>query len=209
MNGDFSKGAPPTMRLFYNATSPYARIARVAILEKGLQGRVELVETDPWSNPPELLEVNPLSKVPVLDIEGVGPLTESSVIAQVLDLLSPSFPLLPAAAPARIDTLTRAALAQGLIDAAFGLVLEGRRPEERRWADWTGRLTGAVTRAIARVAERRAPSGRFDLGDITLAVALSYCRFRHPGLHWPDDHPGLAAWLDRVERRPSFVSTQP
>ena len=54
------------MRLFLNQASPYARLARVVVHEKCLADQVELVWTDPWASPPELLAVNPAAKVPAL-----------------------------------------------------------------------------------------------------------------------------------------------
>mgnify|MGYP002653498302 CR=1 FL=1 len=52
------------MKLFCNATSPFARKVRVAMHEMGLSDRVEEVLTDPFaaSPPPELLAANPLGR---------------------------------------------------------------------------------------------------------------------------------------------------
>ena len=36
------------MILFTNLTSPYARLARIAVIEKGLADRVEVRVIDPW-----------------------------------------------------------------------------------------------------------------------------------------------------------------
>jgi len=51
------------MRIISNTTSPYARIARIALAEKGfdLQG-TEFV--NPWSDAPALLDLNPSARVP-------------------------------------------------------------------------------------------------------------------------------------------------
>ena len=42
------------MRLFYSTTSPYARVVRVALAEKGIVD-VDRRLTDPWNDEPELL----------------------------------------------------------------------------------------------------------------------------------------------------------
>jgi len=65
------------MRLFLNQASPYARLARVVVHEKCLADQVELVWTDPWASPPELLAVNPAATlfprgIPVLMKYGLG-----------------------------------------------------------------------------------------------------------------------------------------
>lgn len=43
------------MRLYCSPTSPYSRKVRVALLEQGIGESVELVMTDPFDPPPELL----------------------------------------------------------------------------------------------------------------------------------------------------------
>lgn len=198
------------MKLFFNQTSPYARKARVAVHEKGLAGRVQFVETDPWISPPELLAVTPLSKVPALVLGDGRTVTESDAIIQVLDMLGDGAPLLPPEGDMRIEALTRAGLCQGLIDASFIAVLEQRRPAGGRWNDWVQRQRDAVQRTLARIAQQFEPvSGRFDTGDIGLACALGYLDFRHSDLAWRKAHPGLAGWYDRVAERSSMQATRP
>ena len=54
------------MKLYYSATSPYARKVRVLIIEHGLQEAVELVRADPMAENAASKIGNPLSKVPAL-----------------------------------------------------------------------------------------------------------------------------------------------
>jgi glutathione S-transferase len=198
------------VKLFFNQTSPYARKARVAVHEKGLDARVQFVETDPWANPPELLAVTPLSKVPALVLGDGSTVTESDTIIQVLDLLGEGPRLLPAEGAARIEALTRAGLCQGLIDASFIAVLEQRRPAAGRWDDWVQRQRDAALRTLMCIAQQFRPvPGRFDIGDIGLACALGYLDFRHPDLAWRKAHPQLAEWYDRVAERASMQATKP
>jgi glutathione S-transferase len=197
-------------RLYFNLTSPYARKVRVAVIEAGLEDRIEPVECDPWASPPELIAVTPLSKVPALVTDEGLLVTESETIVQALDVLAGGHRLLPADPVQRLHTLARSALAQGLIDAAFVSVLEGRRPEPRRWSDWVERQHAAIGRALDHV-ERRfdLADGRFDAGDIGLACALAYLDFRLPAIDWRTRHPRQAAWFDAVAARPSMQRTRP
>jgi glutathione S-transferase len=198
------------MQLYYNLTSPYARKARVAVIESGLGERVQLVETDPWAEPADLLAATPLSKVPTLVTDTGLRVTESDTIAQTLHALSPTSRLLPDAGPAHIAVLARSALAQGLIDAAFICVLEQRRPAPLRWPDWEARQHRAIARTLAVMeAELDTPPGRFDLGDLAWAVALSYLSFRLPQVAWTPQHPRLGTWLAQVAQRESMRATQP
>jgi glutathione S-transferase len=198
------------VQLFFNQTSPYARKARVAVHELGLARQIGFVEVDPWAEPAELLSVTPLSKVPALLLADGGLVTESEAILHALDGLAPSGHLLPATPAERRDTIARAALCQGLIDASFITVIEGRRPEPLRWPDWVARQERAIARTLAAIdGSFTLASGRFDAGDIGLACALAYLDFRLPHIAWRSPHPRLARWLDDVSSRPSMIATRP
>lgn len=197
------------MKLFFNKTSPYARKARIAALEKGLAGRVDFIETDPWASPADLLAVTPLSKVPALVTDDGQVVTESDSIIQALDLLGGGPVLLPVDPAARIDTLARAGLCQGLIDASFIATIERRRPAAGQWEDWVQRQRAAVERALVHAAGFRLSPQRFDLGDIALAAALGYLDFRMADIPWRQRHVALAAWYDAAALRPSMQATRP
>lgn len=105
----------------------------------------------------------------------------------------------------RLSTLRQTALAQGLIDAAFAMVVERRRPADRQWEAWSARQGRAIDRTLRKVT---AP-GVFDLAGITLACGLAYLDFRLPELAWRSLRPDLARWLDDVAQRPSMQATKP
>jgi glutathione S-transferase len=127
------------VKLYYNKTSPYARKVRVVAIERGWSARLHLVDTDPWSDPAELIAATPLCKVPALDLGGGAVLTESDLIARHLDEAAPGPGLLPAPGAAREQALARLGLAQGVTDAAFDTAMERRRPPDRQWPDWIAR----------------------------------------------------------------------
>jgi glutathione S-transferase len=190
------------MKLFYNPPSPYARKVLVLAHELSLMERLILVSVDPWKDPPDLLAVTPAAKVPALLTDAGVTLTESTAICEYLSRL--------AGAPvpqgdAWLDLASRTGLAQGLIDASFGIVVERRRPAEAQWDGWIDRLTRAMDRSL-KVA-RVKPDG-FDIGDISLACALAYLDFRLPQVDWRERRRDLAAWLDTINQRPSMLATR-
>lgn len=189
------------MKLYFNKPSPYARKVRVVAHEKGLMDSLDLREVDPWADPPELLAANPLAKVPALITDDGTLLTESSAISVFLDGLGQGRKLVEGE---RWRVMARVGLAQGLIDAAFAIVIERRRPATQQSADWVARQGRAIARTLPRVA---LPGERFDLGDIGLACGLAYMDFRLPEIPWRTDRSDLAAWLDRVNQRPSMRAT--
>jgi glutathione S-transferase len=189
------------MKLYFNKPSPYARKVRVVIHEKRLVERIEWHEVDPWVHPPALLAASPIGKVPALVADDGTLFTESATIAEYLDSVGSGPSLMTGD---RFAILARAALAQGLTDAAFGIVIERRRPAERQWESWAERLRRVVDRTLPMIA---VAEDRFDLGDISVACALAYMDFRLSEIPWRAAYPRLAAWLDGVNQRPSMVAT--
>ncbi|GAB4356026.1 MAG: glutathione S-transferase family protein [Immundisolibacter sp.] len=197
------------MQLIYAKPSPYSRKARVTVLEKGLADRVEEIVVSPLEDPAALLEANPLGKVPALRLDDGRCLYDSWVICEYLDGLTPTPRLIPDG-PARFEVLRRAALADGVLDAAVTARLELLRPEAMRWTPWTDRQQRAIRRGLAAMAQDVSALGdELTLAHIEFAVALGYLDFRLPELAWRDAHPALAAWQDAFSQRPSMQTTVP
>jgi glutathione S-transferase len=198
------------MKLYLNKTSPYARLVMVVAHEKALTERIELAWTDPWANPPELLNVNAFSKVPVLVTDDGQPIIESVCICDYLDQIGGAPRLLPTEAAERLPVLRKYGLGRGLIDTAFGVTIE------RRFSGTDSTLAvrwlGAVRRAIDALEHDRTllrSNESPDLGDLALAVGLSYVEFRLPELNWRSASPRLSQWLDRLSARPSMRLSAP
>lgn len=192
------------MRLLVNRPSPYGRKVLVAAHEKQTVQAIEVVLVDPWADSAELLTVSPLGKVPVLDLGDGQMLTESTTICEYLDQAATGASLI---GPNRWSVMSRLSLANGLIDAAFAATIESRRPQELRWPQWLDRQSRARDRILDRL---EAPQrGRFDLADLTLAVALAYLDYRYPASDWRQGREELSRWMDGVYHRPSMIATDP
>jgi glutathione S-transferase len=196
------------MRLYLNKASPYARLVLVVAHEKRLAERIELVWTDPWASDAALLAATPFAKVPVLVAEDGEPLVESACICQYLDAIGGGASLLPRERTAWLACLRKYGLGRGLIDAAFGAVIQQRYAAgggsflETRWR-------GATERAVTWLEQWPVPGSDADLGDLAVMVGLSYLDFRMAELHWRDHAPRLAGWFDRASTRDSMRLTAP
>jgi len=197
------------MKLFYSPTSPYARKCRALAIEKGVEGRLEIITASPMSNPPDLQAANPLGKVPALVLADGICIVDSPVICAYLDSLADTPRLIPADPTARFDALTREALADGIMDAAFAIVMERKRPEPQRSAEWLLRWTSAIRRSVAHFNRRIPTRQQPDIGDLSLACALAYVDFRLGDLAWDAEAPALRTWLSTVHARPSLSATAP
>jgi glutathione S-transferase len=198
------------MQLLSNPLSPYGRKVVVAAAIKGLKDTIEVIPVD--TNPGDSREINtanPLGKIPVLIAEGMQ-IFDSHVICEYLDSLVPSPVLFPKVGPERWDALMRAALADGILEAALLLVYEKRfRPEDKWHAPWQQRQQAKIDRALQQLEKRPPASRNPDYGDVTLACALGYLDFRHEG-RWRSAHPRLVAWLDAfANATPAFAATRP
>lgn len=172
------------MKLFINRPSPYGRKVLVAAYEKDIVARLELVSVDPWSDPLELLAASPIGKVPALLLDDGTLLADSTLIVSFFDEIGAGTTLFGAD---RFAVLGRAALAQGLLDAALATVIERRRPADKQWDGWIARQRRAIDRVIAAATA----SKQFDLGDVTLACGLAYLDFRLPDIAWRAARPDL------------------
>ena len=199
------------MRLLFSPTSPYVRKVRVTALEKGLADRITLQPADVFGDVSAVAPLNPLRKVPTLVLADGETLYDSPVICEYLDSLVEAPRLIPAAGAARWRVLRTQALADGIKDAAFATVMEGRRAEAQRSDEWVQRWGEAIARGVAALAGESAGwSGEtFDLGQIAAACALGYLDFRLPQLKWRDGHGALADWYAAAAQRPSLVETAP
>jgi len=73
------------MKLYVTFTSPYARLTRIVVLEKGLQDRVEVIAAQTRVADSPYYKINPSGRVPYLiDDAGVG-MEDTQFICAYLD----------------------------------------------------------------------------------------------------------------------------
>ena len=106
------------MQLLANTTSPYVRIARICLIEKGVE--VEPTIVDPWADDWRLRAAHVASRVPTLVLDDGTPLTESPLIAQWLEVMrpAPDWPSLMGTPQQVAGVMSRAGVALGGIDAS-------------------------------------------------------------------------------------------
>lgn len=197
------------MQLRWSPMSPFARKALATAIETGLRDEMEIVETRVWDPSTDIGETNPLGKIPALILEDGTILFDSPVICEYLDARAATG-LLPAAGDARWRILRQQALADGLLDATVGRLLEERRPAEQQSAAWIERHWAAVTRALDSIEQSvDALDGPITLGSLTTAIALDYLDFRFSQDDWRAGRPASAAWRASLAGRPSLDETMP
>ena len=198
------------MKLYANPTSPFVRVVRMALHEKGLADAVQVVMVDAWGDAPEFLDANPAGRVPVL-VGGDGTcLAEAPLILHYLDTLRPDLPALPRGAGAAA-VLSRAGLAFAVFEAATAIII-GRKSAPDFDEGMVGRKRYRTMRTgFARLdAACPAPEPRgLDIADMAAITALDYAVFRFPDEDWRALAPRTAALRDANAGRPSVSETAP
>ncbi|ROM43327.1 glutathione S-transferase [Pseudomonas poae] len=204
----------PSMTLFHNPASPFVRKVRVLLAETGQQDRVTLQGSMPTPVNPDaqLVQDNPLGKIPALRLADGTVLHDSRVILDYFDHQHVGTPLIPRDGSARWRRLTLASMADGIMDAAVLVRYEtAMRPAEKHWDQWLDEQRNKIRRTLAELEAHAIAelTSHFDIAAISVACALGYLDFRHPDLQWRHDNPQLGAWYAEVSQRPSMLETQP
>ena len=197
------------MKLFWSATSPFARKVTVTARELGVEGRIEIIPTVTANEPEKLLTANPCGKLPVLLADGMV-IPESSLICEYIDVVHGGGQLLPSGGSDRWRELALAAQADSAIDAALLIRFERMRPKAQRSSAWEAKQMRKLTRSLDRFEEVVPGFGSaFSFGQIALACGLGYLELRFADDALLADRPALARWLSTVSQRPSMLATRP
>ncbi|CAM3452483.1 glutathione S-transferase [Bordetella sputigena] len=200
------------MKLIGSLTSPYVRKVRIVMAEKKLDYRFEL--EDVWSPETKIQQYNPLGKVPCLVMEDGGALFDSRVIVEYLDTLSPVARLIPQSGRERAAVKCWEAIADGVLDAAVGIVKERQRPDGVRNDEWIARQYGKIHASLDAMNKSLGEHAHcmginHSLADVAVGCALGYLVLRFPDLDWRAGHPNLARLFDKLSTRQSFIDTAP
>ena len=198
------------MKLYVTPTSPYARLAMIVRLEKGLD-RIALFWTRTRDPDDPMLAYNPSGRIPYLRLDDGTGFEDTDVIVDYMDALAPP---LRFAAPEGGDYWPhrrRRATARSMLDGVAVWAREMVRPEterspgiaehERRRA---ARLADAFEAEIGELSWAAPP----DMPQLFLFCALDVER-RLPEFDWRTGRPGLVAWHARVAALPSVAGSLP
>lgn len=197
-------------KLRYSSTSPFVRKVRVVAIETGQEKDIELVKTMTADPNCDIGKDNPLNKIPALVLEDGSSLYDSHVICEYLDSRHSGAKFFPAAGDARWTALRREALANGMADAGVLRMMETRRPANEQSPAWITRQKLKMDQGLAQLEKEAGSLGNgFDIGLMTIAIALDYFNFRFGADEWRKRCPNLAKWHEGISARPSLKSTLP
>ncbi|MGE0698333.1 MAG: glutathione S-transferase family protein [Hyphomicrobiaceae bacterium] len=199
------------MKLYITPTSPYARVARIVVLEKGLGGRVEVIEAETRKQGSPYYAINPSGRVPFLVRDDGVAIEDSQLIATYLDNLDGRPSMTP---PLSMDGWEYGRLegyARSMTDGLSVWVREMRRPEGERSPTIVAHEAARGQR-LADFWEReighRLMQGPMNLAQLYLLAGLDQAA------HWKladyaASRPGLRQWRHRLSENASVAATAP
>jgi glutathione S-transferase len=199
------------MKLYVTYGSPYARLARIIVIEQALEDRVEIIQAKTRTPGSPYYQINPSGRVPYLvDDTGVG-MEDSQLICAYLDGLDGKPRFHSAAHASDWAYLRLEFAARSMCD---GIAVWGRemaRPESERSPTT---LAHEVARAqrMADYFEDRVTDplmqGRPVMAHLILAVAVEMARKRGLG-DLTASRRQLASWMRPISNIPSMQRTAP
>lgn len=195
------------MKVLTTLTSPYGRIVRVLIIEKGFEDRVEIVPTVTRTPDTPVLDINPSGRVPTLITDDGTMFEDSALICAYLDSLEDPQVL---ASPTGWASRILEARTRSMLDGYSVWIREVRRPENEQSPTIVAheksralRLVGVFDKLIADGAF----DGPLDLAQLTLGCTLHGRDGKPDGFDWRSSNPHLAAWIDKFGSRRSMQET--
>lgn len=187
------------MKLLYSPASPYAAKVRMAARYLGIQ--ISEVKIDTNTNPPELIDNNPLGKIPVLIRDGEPPIYDSIAIMHYLDRQGGG-QLYPKKDAKRTDVEVLEALCDGIMDCLLAIMYERRfHPEEKIHQPWIDKQWEKVVRGLDYLEKNLPKTGKkLNGGHFALAALIGYLDLRFNG-QWAEGRPELASWPDIFSKR--------
>ncbi|MAY63428.1 MAG: glutathione S-transferase [Rhizobiales bacterium] len=183
------------MKLLYSSASPYSAKVRMAAAVTGVA-----IESKPVSTadePADLIDNNPLGKIPTLITDEGLTVFDSRAIMGFLDRTG-SQRIYPRNAEKRTETDVLEALCDGICDALLLCVYEKRyRTEETFHQPWVDLQWRKVLRGLDSL-ETRIPRMGKSPSAVHLAIAalVGYLALRFDG-KWERGHPKLKAFAKK------------
>lgn len=199
------------MKLFWSKRSPFARKVMIVVAEKGLVDEVQVINTVVMMAAPvnkDVLQYNPLCKIPILILADGSSLFDSRVICEYFDQIGKGPNLIPFQFDQRIECMRQQALGDGLIDILLLWRTEIGRGEFCN-IDICNSFDAKVKATMVQLEKEvvKFKNQSINLGHISVICALAQLDFRYPDCNWQKAHPTLNAWYNGVSRLCSVLAT--
>jgi glutathione S-transferase len=204
------------MKVYEYKAFPNSWRVRIALAEKGLTDRVELVQVDVPNGAhkqPEFLAKNPAGAVPLLELDDGTCIAECTAITEYFDHLTGEPTLTGTSAQERaVIHMMQRRVEANLLDAIanyFHHATSGLGFEAYQIPAWGEKQKEQALASIESLNQLLAhqpyiAGDRFSVADITAVAGFAFGGFC--GIAIPETATHLKAWHDRMMQRPSFAA---
>ncbi|MGO9607986.1 MAG: glutathione S-transferase family protein [Candidatus Binataceae bacterium] len=199
------------MKLYSRDLSNFASKTRIVIREKGLD--VEMVSPPGGTSSPEYKKLNPLGKIPALQLDGGQVIAESEIINEYLEDKFPEKPLLPKDAEGRARVRAFSRLNDLYLDPPLRALLPqlfGKKLEDAFVQEKIAEIGNRLDQLEVMIGSPWAAGDAFTMADAALTPTIFFMVSILPqfGAQSPlEGRPKLAAWWRQVQERPSTKGT--
>jgi glutathione S-transferase len=199
------------MKLYVTLGSPYARLARILVIEKGLEDRVEVIQAKTRTSGSPYYQINPSGRVPFLvDDAGIG-MEDSQLICAYLDSLDGKPRFHDPLGASDWDYLRLEYAARSMCEGICVWVREMSRPDSERSPTVLAHELARAKRMADAFEDRVTDplmQGTPCMAHLILAVALDMAHKRGSG-DLTNGRPQLATWMRSISNLPSIQRTAP
>lgn len=200
------------MKLYYSKSSPFARKVQITAAVLGIKKKMELIPTDVFIPPADFRKINPLIKVPALEMDSGEMLVNSPFICQYLAQTTPGghkiFPLGPDLWPA----LNIQAIADGGTDACVARRWEAHiRAPDKFDSKFDRRQQEKVKNALEFFESNLFHFSRTELTikEISLICFVDYILFRFAHENLDNEFPRTFAFVKKWNENPLVKESSP
>ncbi|MCM2473946.1 glutathione S-transferase [Rhizobium sp. CG5] len=196
------------MKLLYSPASPYSSKVRMAARYLGVD--IEEIKVAAMDDPTELIETNPLGKIPTVVTNEGQAIFDSRAIMHYLNRVSGKT-LYPTKDAKRTEAEVFEALCDGITDCLVAIVYEKRfHPPEKVHQPYIDRQWSKVIRGLDHLNAHMPKTGKkLNGGHFALAAMIGYLMLRFPG-EWEDGRTELTAWPHRFAKKfEAFAELKP
>ena len=204
------------MKLYGRYLSPFVRRVGATLHAQGIA--YEHVEVAPFDEWDRAQSINPVVRIPALELDDGEVLIDSNFIIDHLDEAAGDKALIPASGKPRRDVMKLVATAVGAMEKTVGAVYETRFHSKEKVEDsWVERCENQAVSALQALdaeAAKAGPDGwlygdSMTQADISAAVAYNFAALARPKLGVAEKAPNLAKLAERLEATEAFSSTKP
>ena len=193
------------MKLYSSPATPFGRKAAIVAREHGIA--LDIVNVNPFESE-ELERLNPIKLIPVLVMDDGTVLYDSHAICAYFDGVGEGPSLYPESD--RWGWQRRMTLGTALTESSVLWLFQKRQPADQQsdnlkthYVKRVRRITAALEAEVDTLA-----AAQFRIDHIAVICGIGHLEFRHDD-SWRADCPGLTAWYEGIQSRPSVAATQP